>query len=94
MLDFLQGARGQDFHDITLMVDGEPIGAHKVRYQGYCHSRVSSVTLAIVCGFCENKWRVWGSRGKEKREEEKHYYTVLKSIDHLFFFFILYCRRS
>ena len=31
MLDFLQGARGQDFHDITLMVDGEAIGAHKVR---------------------------------------------------------------
>lgn len=31
MLDFLQGAPGQDFHDITLMVDGEPIGAHKVR---------------------------------------------------------------
>jgi len=32
MLDFLQGARGQDFHDITLIVDGEPIGAHKVRF--------------------------------------------------------------
>ena len=31
MLDFLQGARGQDFHYITLIVDGEPIGAHKVR---------------------------------------------------------------
>ena len=31
MLDFLQGARGQDFYDITLMVDGEAIGAHKVR---------------------------------------------------------------
>ena len=32
MSDFLQGARGQDFHDITLIVDGEPIGAHKVRF--------------------------------------------------------------
>ena len=31
MLDFLQGARSQAFHDITLMVDGEAIGAHKVR---------------------------------------------------------------
>ena len=32
MLDFLQGVRGQDFHDITLIVDGEPLGAHKVRF--------------------------------------------------------------
>ena len=32
MLDFLQGARGQEFHDITLIVDGEPVGAHKVRF--------------------------------------------------------------
>lgn len=31
MLDFFQGSRGQDFCDILLMVDGEPIGAHKVR---------------------------------------------------------------
>ena len=31
MLDFLQAARGQDFHDIMLMVDGEAIGADKVR---------------------------------------------------------------
>lgn len=30
LLDFQQGARGQDFHDITLMVDGEPVVAHKV----------------------------------------------------------------
>ena len=32
MLDFLHGARGLDFHDIMLIVDGEPIGAHKVRF--------------------------------------------------------------
>ncbi|PFX31709.1 Leucine-zipper-like transcriptional regulator 1 [Stylophora pistillata] len=32
MMEFLQGARGEDFHDITLMVDGEPIGAHKKLY--------------------------------------------------------------
>lgn len=34
MLDFFQGSRGQDFCDILLMVDGEPIGAHKVRQLG------------------------------------------------------------
>lgn len=36
MLDFFQGARGQDFHDILLMVDGEPIGAHKAILAARC----------------------------------------------------------
>ncbi|KAJ7387099.1 Kelch motif [Desmophyllum pertusum] len=36
MVDFFQGARGQDFHDITLMVDGEPIGAHKAVLAARC----------------------------------------------------------
>ncbi|XP_068749559.1 leucine-zipper-like transcriptional regulator 1 [Montipora capricornis] len=36
MLDFFQGARGHDFHDILLMVDGEPIGAHKAILAARC----------------------------------------------------------
>ena len=53
MLDFLQGARGQDFHDITLIVDGEPIGAHKVRFVRFL------VRELIVCEIRGN--RVLGS---------------------------------
>ncbi|XP_015773287.1 PREDICTED: leucine-zipper-like transcriptional regulator 1 [Acropora digitifera] len=36
MLDFFQGSRGQDFCDILLMVDGEPIGAHKAVLAARC----------------------------------------------------------
>ncbi|XP_073257137.1 leucine-zipper-like transcriptional regulator 1 isoform X1 [Porites lutea] len=36
LLDFQQGARGQDFHDITLMVDGEPVVAHKAVLAARC----------------------------------------------------------
>ena len=46
MVDFFQGARGQDFHDITLMVDGEPIGAHKVRCWWFC-CRVEHITMVF-----------------------------------------------
>lgn len=45
MLDFFQGARGQDFHDITLIVDGEPVGAHKVRV-------IALVTIIFSPDFC------------------------------------------
>ena len=54
MLDFLQGARGQDFHDITLIVDGEPIGAHKVRYFQYSclydHFKSGFLSLKVDLG--------------------------------------------
>ena len=30
MMDFLKGPRGQEFQDITLLVDGTPVSAHKV----------------------------------------------------------------
>ena len=30
MMDFLQTSQGQEFQDITLLVDGAPVSAHKV----------------------------------------------------------------
>lgn len=45
MMEFFQGARGEDFHDITLMLDGEPIGAHKVRHSCCCHFLCHSVCI-------------------------------------------------
>ena len=44
-MEFFQGARGEDFHDITLMLDGEPIGAHKVRHSCCCHFLCHSVCI-------------------------------------------------
>ena len=45
MMEFFQGARGEDFHDITLMLDGEPIGAHKVSHSCCCHFLCHSVCI-------------------------------------------------
>ncbi|KAK2574175.1 Leucine-zipper-like transcriptional regulator 1 [Acropora cervicornis] len=45
MLDFFQGSRGQDFCDILLMVDGEPIGAHKAVLAARCRSPLVKQSL-------------------------------------------------
>ena len=57
MLDFLQSSRGQDFHDITLIVDGEPVGAHKVRFV----SKLGGGGVGDDNG-CEENWpaKMWG----------------------------------
>lgn len=72
MLDFLQGARGQDFHDITLIVDGEPVGAHKVRCFCCCrcydnfHPGFLSLKVDLVCAIPENRgMAVVGATAKE-----------------------------
>lgn len=60
-MEFFQGARGEDFHDITLMLDGEPIGAHKV-----CHS-VCIIFREIPLGnFVSEKMLTRGFSGEKE----------------------------